>query len=59
MKKLYAINMTKYISMHFRRCKGLSNNDIEVAGGTVLQEIRPGAGVRTGYFVEEKLGGLP
>ena len=28
-------------------------------GGTVFQEIRPGAVFKTGDFVEEKLGGLP
>ena len=28
--------------MHFLGCKGLSNDDIDVAGGTVFQEIRPG-----------------
>ena len=28
-------------------------------GGTVFQEIRPGAGFETGDFVEEMLEGLP
>ena len=32
--------------------------NIEVEMGTVFGEIRPGAGFRTGDFVEEKLGGL-
>ena len=38
-------------------CKGLSNDDVGVARGAVLQELRPGAGFKTGGFVEEKLGG--
>ena len=38
---------------------GLSNDDVRVARGTVFQEIRPGAGFKTGDFVKEKLGGLP
>ena len=38
-------------------CEGLSNDDIVVAGGTVVQETRPGAGFKTGIFVKEKLGG--
>ena len=37
----------------------LSNDDVEEARGTVIQEIRPGAGFKTGDFVKEKLGGLP
>ena len=45
--------------MYFLGRKGLSNDDIEVAAGTVLQEIRPGAGFKTGDFVKETLGGLP
>ena len=45
--------------MHFLGCKGLSNDDIEVARGTVFQEIRPGVGFKTGGFVKEKLGWLP
>ena len=40
-------------------CKGLLNDDVGVARGTMFQEIRPGAGFKTGDFVEEKLGGLP
>ena len=38
-------------------CKGLSNDGVGVASGTVFQEIRPGAGFKTGYFVNEKCGG--
>ena len=48
--------------MCFIVCKGLlvlSNDDVGVAGGTVFQEVRPGAGFRTGAFVKEKFGGLP
>ena len=37
--------------------KGLSNDDVEVARGTVFQEVRPGAGFKTGEFVKEKLEG--
>ena len=42
--------------MYFLGGKGLSNDDIEGAGGTVYLEIRPGAGFKTGDFVKEKLG---
>ena len=35
----------------------LWNDGVGVARGTVLQEIRPGAGFKTGDFVKEKLGG--
>ena len=48
--------------MCFIVCKGLlvlSNDDVGVAGGTVYQEIWPGAAFQTGDFVEKKLGGLP
>ena len=38
-------------------CKGLSNDDVGVARGTVFEEIRPGTGFKTGDFVQEKLGG--
>ena len=48
----------KSTSSHsFLVCNGLSNNEVGVARGTVYQEIRPGAGFKTGHFVEEKLGG--
>ena len=37
-----------------------SNDNIEVDWGTEFQEIRPGAGFKTGHFVQEKFGvGLP
>ena len=40
--------------------EGPSSDDLGVgARGTVFQEIRPGAGVKTGDFVKEKLGRLP
>ena len=47
------------ILKHFHACKGLSNDDVGVTRSTVFQEIRPGAGFKTGEFVKEKLGGLP
>ena len=37
-------------------CNGLSNDDVGVARGAVFQEVRLGAGFKTGDFVEEKLG---
>ena len=43
--------------MYLLGCRGLSNDDIEVAGNTVLRGIRPGAGFKTGDFVNETLGG--
>ena len=46
-------------STYFPICKGLSNDDVGVGRDTVFQEIRPGAGLQTGHFVEEKFGGLP
>ena len=49
----------KYLDLFFLVCKGLSNDDVGVARGTIFQEIRPGAGFKTGDFVKEKLGGLP
>ena len=36
--------------------EGLSNDDVGAARGTAFQEIRPWAGLKTGDFVEEKLG---
>ena len=38
-------------------CEGLSNDDVGVARGTVFQEMRAGAGFKTGDFFKEKLGG--
>ena len=52
----------KTIFMYFLVCRGLSNYEddvIRVTRGTVFQEIRPGAGVETSNFVQEKLEGLP
>ena len=36
---------------------GRSIDDVGVARGTIFQEIRPGAGLETGDFVQEKFGG--
>ena len=48
----------KNVSSHmFSFCKGLSKVDVGVARGIVFQEIRPGAGFKTGDFVKERLGG--
>ena len=47
------------ISMCSLVCKEISEDDVGVARGTVSQETRPGAGLKTGDFVKEKLGGLP
>ena len=49
----------KRIFMYFLVCKGPSNDDVGVKRGTVLQKIRPGAGLKTGDVVEEKLGVIP
>ena len=40
------------ITMYFLSCKGISDDAIEVAGGTAFQEIRPGAGFKIGDFVK-------
>ena len=40
--------MQKNTLVHFLVCEGLSNDDVRVARGIVFQEIRPGAGFRTG-----------
>ena len=40
-------------------CKGLTIDDVGVSRDTVFQEIRPGAGLKTGDVGEEKLGGVP
>ena len=47
------------VSICFLVCKGLSIDDVVGARGTIFQEMRPGAGVETADFVEEKLGRLP
>ena len=44
------------IIIYFLVRKRLSNDDVGVATGNVVQEIRPGAGFKTGDFVKEKLG---
>ena len=49
----------KIITYHFLVCKGRPNDDVGGGRGTVFQEIRLGAGFKTGDFVEELLGGLP
>ena len=36
-----------------------SNEDVGAARGSVFQELRPGAGFKTGDFIKERLGGLP
>ena len=43
----------KIIITCFFLCKGPSNDDVGVAGGTVLQEIRSGAGFKTSDFVTD------
>ena len=45
------------VFMYFLGCKGLSNDDVEVAGGTVLQGIRPGAGFKTAAISLKKRWG--
>ena len=40
--------------VYFVVCKGPSNDDVGAARGTAFQEIWPGAGFKTGDFVEEK-----
>ena len=49
-------NVSRYI---FGSWKGLSNDDVGVARGTVFKEIWPWAGYNTSDFVQEKLEGLP
>ena len=43
--------------IYFLICKGQSNDDVGATRSTVFQEIRPGAGFKTGDFVKEKSGG--
>ena len=47
----------KSITEHFHACKGLSNDGVGATRRRVFQEIRPGAGFKTGDFVTEKLVG--
>ena len=49
--------MEKRVSIYCLVCKSLSIDDVGVTRDTVYQEIRSGAGFKTGDFVEEKLGG--
>ena len=43
---------------HIFSClRKLSNSDVGVARGNVIQEIRPKADFKTGYFVKKKAGG--
>ena len=44
---------------YFLVCNKLSNDGVGVANGTVIQEIRPGAGFKAGDFAKEMLEGLP
>ena len=39
--------------------KGLSNDEVGGARGTILEEVWPGAGFKTGDSVQETLGGVP
>ena len=43
--------------MYFIVGKGLSNDDVGAATGTVFQEVRPGSWFRNRDFVKEKVGG--
>ena len=44
------VYMGNIIFIYFLVCKGLSNDDVEVARGTALQEVRPGAGFQNRRF---------
>ena len=46
-----------YIVHVFCLQQGLSNDSVGVERGTVFQEIRPGAGFKTGVFVLRKASG--
>ena len=43
--------MKKNIATYFIDYKALSSDDIGMARNTVFQEIRPGAGIKTGELV--------
>ena len=47
------------ICIFFFVCKGLSNDDVGGARGTVFREIQLESGFKTGDSINEKLGGLP
>ena len=49
--------MNIMILIHFLVCKGLSSDDVGVARGSVLQEIRPRSGLKNRRFRERKVGG--
>ena len=49
--------MEKRVSIYFLVCKSLSIDDVGVTRDAVHQDIRSGAGFKTGDFVEEKFGG--
>ena len=49
--------MKNNIITSFLVCEGRSNDDAEGARGTVFQEIRPGAGFKTGDFVKDMCWG--
>ena len=52
--------MMKKMSPHlFFVCGGLSNEDVRLVRGTVLPEIGPSAGFKTGDFMKETFGVLP
>ena len=42
------------VSMYVMVSMGLSDDDVWVSRDTIFQEIRPGAGFKTGGLVEEK-----
>ena len=46
----------KKVLTFFLARRGLSNDDVGATWGTVLQEMRPGAGFKTGDVVTGKLG---
>ena len=43
------------VSMYFPIFKGPSNGEVGEARSTVVQEIRAGAGFKTGHFAKEML----
>ena len=45
--------MKKYSGVYTLACKGLPNGDCRGGNGHHIQEIRPGAGFKTGEFVKE------
>ena len=46
-------------SQIFLFANNYSNDDFGGVRGNVLKEIWPGSGIKTGDFVNEKVGGLP